>query len=191
MPCHKRLKKGQQPAGIFQVFFLRVDVHILHGFQICPAAHALQRFFRYACAIGACGEGELLEEPTTVSPLRRDADSLTEQQKFLSEPTSIPGMRRRLSFDGLVKKIKDQIDYWDLIENENKDEIDNIVSIMVEVMSTKCEYFTISGKKYQADPVHQRYSQITCQTIEYVLECVHKCGSDIRNIKQYLVASQK
>lgn len=57
MPCHKRLKKGQQPAGIFQVFFLRVDVHILHGFQICPAAHALQRFFRYACAIGAYGEG--------------------------------------------------------------------------------------------------------------------------------------
>ena len=57
MPCHKRLKKGQQPAGIFQVFFLRMDVHILHGFQICPAAHALQRFFRYACAIGACGEG--------------------------------------------------------------------------------------------------------------------------------------
>ena len=102
MPCHKRLKKGQQPAGIFQVFFLRVDVHILHGFQICPAAHALQRFFRYACAVGACGEGVLLEEPTTVSPLRRDADSLTEQQKFLSEPTSIPGMRRRLSFDGLV-----------------------------------------------------------------------------------------
>ena len=71
----------------------------------------------------------ILEEPTTVSPLRREADSLTEQQKFLSEPTSIPGMRRRLSFDGLVKKIKDQIDYWDLIENENRDEIDNIRSL--------------------------------------------------------------
>lgn len=55
-------------------------------------------------------EEPILEEPTTLSPLRRDADSLTEQQKFLSEPTSIPGMRRRLSFDGLVKKIKDQID---------------------------------------------------------------------------------
>ena len=47
-------------------------------------------------------EEPILEEPTTVSPLRRDADSLTEQQKFLSEPTSIPGMRRLLSFDGLV-----------------------------------------------------------------------------------------
>lgn len=130
----------------------------------------------------------LLDEPAAI-PVRRQSDSLTEQQKFLSEPTSIPGMRRRLSFDGLVKKIKEQIDYWDLIENENRDEIDNIVSIMVEVMSTKCEYFTISGKKYPVDLVHQRYSQINYQTIEYVLDCIHKCGSDIRNIKQYLVAT--
>ncbi len=137
---------------------------------------------------GFIADEMLLDEPAAI-PVRRQTDSLTEQQKFLSEPTSIPGMRRRLSFDGLVKKIKEQIDYWDLIENENRDEIDNIVSIMVEVMSTKCEYFTISGKKYPADLVHQRYSQINCQTIEYVLDCIHKCGSDIRNIKQYLVAT--
>lgn len=52
----------------------------------------------------------MLGEPTTISHLKREADSLIEQQKFLSEPTSIPGMHRRLSFDGLVKKIKDQID---------------------------------------------------------------------------------
>ncbi len=132
----------------------------------------------------------LLEEPTTVSPLRRDADSLTEQQKFLSEPTSIPGMRRRLSFDGLVKKIKDQIDYWDLIENENRDEIDNIVSIMVEVTSTKCEYFTISGQSTRA----AWCLSVTARSLvrpSNILECVHKCGSNIRNIKQYLGASQK
>jgi len=137
---------------------------------------------------GLITDDPMPEEPAAI-PLRRQTDSLTEQQKFLSEPTSFSGMRRRLSFDGLVKKIKEQIDYWDLIENENRNEIDNIVSIMVEVMSTKCEYFTICGKKYPADLVHQRYSQITYQTIEYVLECIHKCGSDIRNIKQYLVAT--
>ena len=132
---------------------------------------------------------DLLPVEPVASPVRRQTETLTEQQKFLSEPSALPGMRRRLSFDGLMKKIKDQIDYWVLIENDSKDEIDNIVSIMVEVMSTKCEYFTISGKKYPADLVHQRFSQITYQTIEYVLECMHKCGSDIRNIKQYLIAT--
>ena len=73
--------------------------------------------------------------------------------------------------------------------NVHKDEIENILSIMVEVLSTQCEFFTISGKKYPADLVHQRFSEINSGHIEYVLECLHKCGSDIRNIKQYLIAA--
>lgn len=117
------------------------------------------------------------------------SSGLTEQQIFASEATTLPDMRRRLSFNELVRKIKSQIDYRDLMDGNNKDEIENILSIMVEIMSTKCEYFTISGKQYPADLVHQRFSQINSSTVEYVLECLHKCGSDIRNIKQYLIAA--
>ncbi len=122
-------------------------------------------------------------------PIRQQTGVLSEQQKYPIEPSSIPGMRQRLSCKELTEKIRDQIDYQVLIENGRRDEIDNIVSIMVEVMSTRCEYFTISGKQYPAELVHQRYSQITYHTVQYVLECMHKCGSDIRNIKQYLIAT--
>ena len=128
-------------------------------------------------------------DESVVIPRKSTTDALTEQQLYLSEPSSLPDMRRRLSFQELVRKIKGQIEYWDLIDGNDKDEIDNILSIMVEVMTTKCEYFTISGKKYPADLVHQRYSQINYHTVLYVLECMHKCGSDIRNIKQYLIAT--
>lgn len=130
----------------------------------------------------------LLDEPLPM-PEHRNVSELTEQQKYLSEPSSFDGLRRKLSLQELVRKVKGQIEYWDLIDGNNKEEIDNILSIMVEVLSTKCEYFTISGKKYPADLVHQRFSQINYQTVEYVLECMHKCGSDIRNIKQYLLTT--
>ena len=123
------------------------------------------------------------------SPIHKLSGDLTEQQKYLSEPSSLPDLRRKLSYQELVRKIKEQIEYWDLINENDKDEINNILSIMIEVMTTKCEYFTISGKKYPADLVHQRYSQINYHTILYVLECMHKCGSNIRNIKQYLIAT--
>ena len=116
-------------------------------------------------------------------------EGLTVQQMYMTEETSIPGMRRRLSYDAFIRKVKRQIDYWDLMDGSDKDEIENIVSIMVEVLSTQCEFFTISGKKYPADLVHQRFSEINSGHIEYVLECFHKCGSDIRNIKQYLIAA--
>ena len=145
------------------------------------------------------GKAPMLSSPGTSSeflidellqmPEHRNVSELTEQQKYLSEPSAVEGLRRKLSLQELVRKVKGQIEYWDLIDRNNKEEIDNILSIMVEVLSTKCEYFTISGKKYPADLVHQRFSQINYQTVEYVLECMHKCGSDIRNIKQYLLTT--
>ena len=107
----------------------------------------------------------------------------------LNDQSSVPHIRRTPTLDELVKKVQDQIDYWDLIDGNDKEEIDNILSIMVEVLSTKCEYFTISGRKFPADLVHQRYNQINYSTVLYVLECMHKCGSDIRNIKQYLITT--
>ena len=124
------------------------------------------------------------------APLRSDQqDGLTERQRIMSASTSIPGLRRKLSINELVRKIRMQIEYEDLIDEKGKEEIDNIVSIMVEVMSAKCEYFTISGKQYPADLVHKRFSQIDFHTVEYVTDCLHRCGSDIRNIKQYLIAA--
>ena len=122
---------------------------------------------------------------------KQNAVPLPDQQEHLTEsqPTISTVLQRRPTFDDLVHKIKKQVGYWDLIHENNKDEIDNILSIIVEIMSTKCEYFTISGKQYPSELVHQRFSQINANTIEYVLECLHKCGSDIRNIKQYLVAA--
>ncbi len=102
---------------------------------------------------------------------------------------SVPKLQRRFSYDELEHKVKDQIDYWHLIDENDKDEIDNIVSIMTEVLSVKCDHFTISGKKYPVALVHQRYNQLNYHTILYVLECLHKCSSDIKNIKQYLIAT--
>ena len=102
---------------------------------------------------------------------------------------SVSKLQRRLSYDELEQKIKDQIEYWNLIDENDKDEIDNIVTIMIEVLSAKCNHFTISGKEYPAALVHQRYNQLNYHTILYVLECLHKCSSDIKNIKQYLIAT--
>ena len=107
----------------------------------------------------------------------------------LSVVKSIPDIDRQFTTNALVQQIKEQIDYWDLIERNDKDEIDNILSIMVEIMSAQCNHFTISGKKYPTDLVRQRYKQISASIVEYILECLHKCGSNIRNIKQYLITT--
>ena len=134
-----------------------------------------------------CDELQARAKSPSIQPVQ--PSTLSVQQLYMSEETSLPGVRRRLSFDEFARKVKQQIGYWDLIEGKHRDEIENILSIMLEVLSTQCEFFTISGKKYPADLVHQRYAQINATTVEYILECLHNCGSNIRNIKQYLIAA--
>ena len=125
--------------------------------------------------------------PIISSHIQTKQDSKELSKQALS--VSVARLQRKFSYDELEHKVKDQIDYWHLIDENDKDEIDNIVAIMTEVLSAKCDHFTISGKEYPAGLVHERYNQINYHTILYVLECLHKCGSDIKNIKQYLIAT--
>ena len=68
-------------------------------------------------------------------------------------------------------------------------ELDNVVSLIVEVLSAHCRHFTISGRQIPAELVKQRFQELNSLHIEYVFGCMKKAGSDIRNIKQYLLAS--
>ena len=126
--------------------------------------------------------------PSNINPSNPKAEinPLTQQQIQLDKQTSI---QQKFCLENLEKRIKEQIEYEDLIDRNDKDEIDNILSIMVEVMASKCDHFTISGRQYPSDLVNQRYGQINFSTVEYVLECMHRSGSNIRNIKQYLIAA--
>ena len=116
-------------------------------------------------------------------------DPIIPQPALINRAPDVPMLRRKPSFGELLCGIKDQIEYPLLIEENDKSEIDNILAIIVEIQSAQCEHFTISGRQYPAGLVHQRFKQIKFRTIEYVLDCIHKCGSDIRNLKQYLIAA--
>ena len=59
---------------------------------------------------------------------------------------------------------------------------------MVEVLSASSDSFTISGKKYPADLVHQRFSELNANHIEYVLECLRRNTTRVTNIRKYLLA---
>lgn len=132
-------------------------------------------------------ENPILGKPTRINKEIKNNDISNPYQS--NNHLSIPDIDQQLTTDALVQQIKERIDYWDLIERNDKDEIDDILSIMVEIMSAQCNHFKISGKKYPTDLVRQRYNQINSSIVEYVLECLHKCGSNIRNIKQYLITT--
>lgn len=107
----------------------------------------------------------------------------------VSVPTAVPGSQRRLSTKELLAHIREQIEYDILVEQYSREEVDNIVSLMVEVLSAQCDHFKISCKQYPAELVRQRFLALTYHHIEYVFDCLERSRSKIRNIKQYLLAA--
>lgn len=103
--------------------------------------------------------------------------------------------KRKLRFDMSeieLKKytVEENIDYDILIERfpNRKAMIDEIVDLMVEVLCSKRETMTIASDTRPIEQVKERFECINSGHIEYILECLDKTTTDIRNIKQYLLS---
>ena len=75
------------------------------------------------------------------------------------------------------------------LKQYGRETFDSIVSLILEVLTSRCDTFTLSGRKIPAELVKERFRALTSHHIEYVFDCMKKSGSEIRNIKQYLLTS--
>ena len=87
-------------------------------------------------------------------------------------------------------EIKDNIEYDILLQKfpTKHAMIDEIVNLMVEVLCSKRETITIASDTHPIEQVKERFNSVDSGHIEYILECLDKNTSDIRNIKQYLLS---
>lgn len=85
--------------------------------------------------------------------------------------------------------IRDNIEYDILIGRYSKEAIEGIVELMTETVCTKSDYITVSGNNMPRDVVKSRMLKLNSSHIEYVMDCMGKSTTKIRNIKQYLISA--
>ena len=85
--------------------------------------------------------------------------------------------------------VREQISYEDLCLLFKRKRIDEIVEIIVEIMTSQKAEITISGESRSIDTVQSRFLKLTYDHIDYVLRSLEDVSTDIRNIRAYLMAS--
>lgn len=89
------------------------------------------------------------------------------------------------------KLILENIDYEVLSEDDSidREQLDELVELMVDAVCTRKKVLRIAGDDLPAETVKSRFLKLESSHIEYVLSCLKKNTTKIRNIKQYLLTT--
>ena len=87
--------------------------------------------------------------------------------------------------------IKRNIEYDYLVEKYpyHRQEIDEMVALMLDVVCSSRKSFRVGGEEKAGELVRSQMLAVNGGHVEYVLECLDKNTTDIRNIKSYLLTA--
>lgn len=152
-------------------------------------------------------ENPVLDNPEQASPVlgepeqENPAQLNTNRSNTNSEKTYPPNTQgenpypsihlreRQEDVAAIRDSVRSQIGYDCLVTPYNRDRMDEIVELMVEILCTGRETITISGAEYPAELVRERMRKINSMHIEYIFGCLEQNASRVRNIKKYLLTT--
>ena len=87
--------------------------------------------------------------------------------------------------------IKDNLDYDSLLVSHphDKNQIDEIMDLIVETVMCKSDKVLIASNWYSGALVREKFMKLDYSHVEYVLHCLEGNTSKIKNIKKYLLAA--
>lgn len=68
-----------------------------------------------------------------------------------------------------------------------REDLDEIVELMVETVCAKRRTTRIAGSDFPHEVVRSRFLKLDSSHIEFVMDCLQKNTTEIRNMKQYLL----
>ena len=85
--------------------------------------------------------------------------------------------------------IHENIEYDILVERYDADRINEYVQIMLDAICGRKETVRVDGTEYPAEVVKSRLLKLDSSHFEYVLDCMAKNTTKVRNIKNYLLTA--
>ena len=111
-----------------------------------------------------------------------------------NEAAAAPLERKGTGKDAAVQIYREilleNIEYDYLIQDSSidREQLDEIVDLMLETVCTSRKSIRIAGDDYPAELVKSKFMKLNSEHIRFVLDCMQENTTKIRNIKQYLKA---
>ena len=111
-----------------------------------------------------------------------------------NEAAAAPPERKGTGKDAAVQIYREilleNIEYDYLIQDNSidREQLDEIVDLMLETVCTSRKIIRIAGDDYPAELVKSKFMKLNSDHIRFVFDCLRENTTKVRNIKQYLRA---
>lgn len=143
------------------------------------------------------------ENPVQVFPAQLNTKKLSKEELSTERIQSLqffPGeanpkkMKRRMTAQQIEEYreyIRENIGYEALLEESpgDRERVDELVELLTETVCSQREYIRIGGNDLPAEAVRSRLLKLDGEHIRFVLDCLERNTTRIRNIRQYLLTT--
>ena len=141
-----------------------------------------------------------LENPTQLNTKRKNKErqntdpSITDSIPFPSgfpETSTQKRTEAKDAFESYRKLILENIDY-DILAGDphvDREQLDEITQLVQETVRSTRDRIRVGGNDYPAEIVRAKMLKLTGEHIHFVMDCLRKNTTQIRNIRQYLLTA--
>ena len=141
-----------------------------------------------------------LENPTQLKTKRKNKErqntdpSITDSIPFPSgfpETSTQKRTEAKDAFESYRKLILENIDY-DILAGDphvDREQLDEITQLVQETVCSTRDRIRVGGNDYPAEIVRAKMLKLTGEHIHFVMDCLRKNTTQIRNIRQYLLTA--
>ena len=122
---------------------------------------------------------------------KQNTDSSKYRFNSFRDAAEISAEEMRKEREAYRQLILENIEYDILCQDRKlrKDDLDEIVEIMVDTVCANKPFIRVSGEDKPAEVVKSRLLKLDSGHIQFVLDCLSENTTKVRNIRQYLLAA--
>ena len=101
------------------------------------------------------------------------------------------GVMSREELDACRSQIRENIGYRDYVRDHpwNSGQVDELVELAAEAACSKRDTLRVAGEEVPQSLVRERLLSLTGEHLAYVLDCLGRNTSQVRNVRQYLITA--
>ena len=113
---------------------------------------------------------------------------MSNTENLIYPGTDSDGMAERRSYEDYFRR---SLEYDILLQNNpnEKETLERILDLLVDTCCSHKAYIRIAGDNKSGEVVRSRFMKLDSSHIQYVLSCLKENTTDVRNIRQYLLAA--